>query len=282
MHRWRIETLVLLIALVCALLPTSFLASWTNPLSLIVSVPAAPITHFGRAARDVLRPYQTPWAFDAPEAVALRSELELYKTLYAQASLDRELLERSLQAMRAMSARGGGPVRLVECSVIGIGLNAGNSKDAVLRVNAGGALGLQAGSPVFFDNDSIVGLVGTDVSSLGASVVPAHRLSGIAVRLVPAQFHDTDISRFPGAVLRPTGHGTWLADVASSVELTIGMTARLADERWPRIALGARLGEVIAVEPIEQAPLARRVEVRPIVAAEAIATVMIAVPEEAQ
>ena len=120
------------------------------------------------------------------------------------------------------------------------------------------------------------------MSSLGASVVPAHRLSGIAVRLVPAQFHDTDISRFPGAVLRPTGHGTWLADVASSVELTIGMTARLADERWPRIALGARLGEVIAVEPIEQAPLARRVEVRPIVAAEAIATVMIAVPEEAQ
>ena len=227
----------------------------------------------------MLRPYHRPWEFDSPEAIALRGELELYKTLYAQASLDREFLERSLASVGAISARGGGPVRLVECSVIGSSATGGGAQAQVLRLNAGGALGLLPGSPAFLDNDSIAGVVGSDVSSFSASLVPAERLSGIAVRLFPPQPKSAELSAYPGAVLRPTGRGTWSAEVASGTALVVGMTARLADERWPRIALGARIGEVIAIEPIEQAPLASRIEVRPIVPAAAIASITIAIPE---
>jgi hypothetical protein len=42
------------------------------------------------------------------------------------------------------------------------------------------------------------------------------------------------------------------------------MIARVADDRMPRSALGARVGRVIAIAPIEQVPLARRIEVEPI------------------
>lgn len=275
--RW--EFLALVIVFICAMLPARFLSVWTEPLALVVTVPTAPITHFGRAARDILRPYKTPWEFDAPEAVALRADLELYKTLYAQATIDREFLERSLASVGAISARGGGPVRLVECSVIGSAALGRGAQAQVLRLNAGTALGLVSGAPAFLDNDSIAGIVGTDLSQFSASLVPVERLSGIAVRLFPVQPHGENVSALPGAVLRPTGHGTWTAEVASSFALTIGMTARLADERWPRIALGARIGEVIAIEPIEQAPLASRIEVRPIVAAESIGSLTIAIPE---
>ena len=42
------------------------------------------------------------------------------------------------------------------------------------------------------------------------------------------------------------------------------MIARATDDRLPRSTLGARVGRVIAIEPIEQVPLARRIEVEPI------------------
>ncbi len=261
------------------MLPSRWLAVWTNPLALVVSIPTAPITHFGRAARDILRPYNQPWDLNSPEALALRSEVDLYKTLYAQANLDREFLERSLASVGAISARGGGPVRLVECSIVGTSAGTSGGTAQLLRLNAGSSLGLLPGATAFLDNDSIAGVVGSEISSFSAFLVPVERLSGIAVRLFPDVPKSSDIASYPGAVLRPTGRGTWSAEVASGAALTIGMTARLADERWPRIALGARVGEVIAIEPIEQAPLASRIEVRPIVSANSISSITIAIPE---
>jgi hypothetical protein len=64
------------------------------------------------------------------------------------------------------------------------------------------------------------------------------------------------------------------------------MIARVADDRMPRSALGARVGRVIAIAPIEQVPLARRIEVEPIAEArEATSAVVVleagAVPGDA-
>jgi hypothetical protein len=64
------------------------------------------------------------------------------------------------------------------------------------------------------------------------------------------------------------------------MELAPGMVARLADDRFGRAALGARIGVVVSVEPLEQAPLARRVEIRPITELESLASVILAVPSE--
>jgi hypothetical protein len=78
-------------------------------------------------------------------------------------------------------------------------------------------------------------------------------------------------------MLKPTARGTWTADVASTQPLSVGMVARLADDRFGRTALGARVGTVVAIEPIEKAPLARRVEIAPLASLGDFSTVVVVV-----
>jgi hypothetical protein len=122
------------------------------------------------------------------------------------------------------------------------------------------------GSAVFVDGDVLAGIVSEDIGAFVSTVVPSTRLASVGCRLFPQSGSDpaSPVSTAPGAVLKPTGRGTWTADVASAAEISIGMIARVTDDRLPRSTLGARVGRVIAIEPIEQVPLARRIEVEPI------------------
>ena len=53
------------------------------------------------------------------------------------------------------------------------------------------------------------------------------------------------------------------------------MIARLADDRYGRAALGSRVGIVLSVEPLDEAPNARRIVVQPVVDFGELASVII-------
>ena len=276
----RLDWTLAAVAFVLAMLPVPALLPWTNDLARILAVPLAPLTHFGMFLRDQVRPPQAAFDPKAPETAQLEREVAQYRMLYEQSRLEVERLEGSLAAMRAVSARVDAPeTRLIEASVI-----AGDPsrRNGVLALNAGERHGVRAGAAALVDGDVFAGVIAPEVGSFSSSLIPANKLPSIGTRLIPAGGSDPrkPASSYPGAVLKPTGKGTWTAEVATSLELAPGMVARLADDRYGRAALGARIGVVVSVEPVEQAPLARRVEIRPVVDLDGLSSVVLAVPAE--
>lgn len=259
----RLDWTLAVLALVVCLAPRGALRPWTADVARIVVVPLAPVTHLGSIARDRIRPVRGEFDPRAPEVLELEQELAQSRMLVEQSRLEIERLERTIGSLRAVSTRVGSEgVRLTEASVVAV---AADREGGVVRIDAGSRHGVRAGAPVLVDGDILVGVVGDDVGPFTSSVLPVTRVSGIGVRLYPAAAVDPrqPAQSFPGSVLKPVAGGRWEGEVASPVELVEGLVARLADDRYPRIALGARIGVVRAVRPIEQAPLARRVEVEP-------------------
>lgn len=276
----RLDWTLAAVALLLALLPRPVLRPWTSDLARVVVVPLAPLTHVGSVVRDRIRPVRGEFDPRAPEVVELEQELAQSRMLVEQSRLEIERLERSIASIGAVSARiGGEGARLAEATVVAVDADRG---DGVVRINAGSRHGVRAGAPVLADGDVLVGIVGDDVGPFTSSVLPLHRVKGIGVRLYPPQAADprAPAQGFPGAVLKPIAGSRWEGEVASPLELSEGLVARLADDRYPRVALGARVGTVVAVTPIEQAPLARRVEVAPIVTLAERASVVVVVVEE--
>jgi len=276
----RLDWALAAVALVLALLPIRSLIGWTDDLARLVSVPLAPVMHLGTFLREQLRPAHRTFDPQAPETVALEREIAQYRMLYEQARLEAERLERSLATIRGVSARIDAPdTRFAEASVI-----AGDAsrRDGVLTLNAGERHGVRAGAAALVDGDIFVGVVAPEVGSFSCAMIPSHKLPSIGARLFPPGGSDPRIpvASYPGAVLKPTGRGTWTAEVATSLALAPGMVARLADERYGRAALGARIGTVVAVEPVEQAPLARRVEIRPMLDSGSLSTVVLVTQAE--
>lgn len=277
----RLDWTLAACALLVALLPSRALIPWTDDLARLVSVPLAPVTHLGIFLRDRIRPTRAEFDRTAPETLALEREANQYRMLYEQTRLEVDRLERSLSSIRAVSARSDGAgTRFADASVIA---RDPSRTDGVLTLNAGVRHGVIAGSAALVDGDLFVGIVAPELGNLSSTLIPSHKLPGIRVRVLPAEGSDprTPLANYPGAILKPTGRGTWTAEVASSMPLAAGMLARLADDRFPRAALGARVGVVTAVAPIEQAPLARRIEVRPLIETAELSTVVLVVPAEA-
>lgn len=270
----RPEWGVLALALVATLLPARFLRPWSGDLARLVALPITPLAHAGTALADRLRPRPAAFDRDAPEVRALEAEAELYRTLFEQSRLEVERLERTIAALGAVSTRAGGSgLRLVEASVIGVDPT---RTGGAIRINAGSRQGVRPGAPVFVDGDVFVGLVSEEIGLFESTVIPANRLPSLGARLYPAEGPSAADWSPPGTVLKPRADGRFVADVATTAELAEGMLARVADDRSPRIALGARIGRVVSIEPIEQAPLARRVVVEPLLELEDRATVVVA------
>jgi hypothetical protein len=273
----RFDWTVAITMLIVAMLPVGALRPWTNDLARVVLVPLVPVTHLGMFVKDRIRPPQQVFDARAPETIALEAELAQTRAAYERARLEVVALEDSLRSLRAVSTRAGsGSSRLIEAVVGGTPETATAASivavdraraQGVFFVNAGARHGVVAGTPVFADGDVLVGLVADNVAAFVSPVVPATRLPSMSCRILPAEGSDPTrpMTAYPGAVLKPAPNGRWSAEVASASELSVGMIARIADERFPRSALGARVGQVVSVQPIEQVPLARRIEVEPIV-----------------
>ena len=268
----RLDWGLLSLAFVLSLAPSSVLRPWTNDVARLVLIPLVPVTHLGSVLRDRVRPSLDSFdpsqtSADATEVLALKDEIDRLRTLYESSRLDSARLEESLASIRATSTRAGKGALIDVAATNGSVVASSNGEiDGIVRINAGSRHGVVPRSAVFVNGDVFVGLTSDDIGSFVSSVTPATRLPSIGCRILPATGSDPNqpIIAAPGAVLKPTGRGTWIADVASAGELEVGMIARVADDRMPRSALGARVGRVIAIAPIEQVPLARRIEVEPI------------------
>ncbi|MFM7051615.1 MAG: rod shape-determining protein MreC [Planctomycetota bacterium] len=268
----RLEWALAAVALALCMLPERALLPWTNDLGRVVAVPLVPVAHVGVFVRERLRPTRVPFDARSPEVLALEQQVEFFRSMHAQSMLEAERLERAIAALGAVTTRAGAQgLRLVDASVVGTDPS---RVDGTVLVNAGSRHGVREGSVVLVDGDVFAGRVSADVGAALARVVPAPRLSGIGVRLLPAE--GGAASAAPGAVLKAAGDGTWTADVASSVDLREGMVARVADDRFPRVALGTRIGTVVRVEPIDEVPLARRVRIRPLASLDDAVAVVVA------
>jgi hypothetical protein len=290
----RLDWGLVSLAFVVSLAPSNLLRPWTNDVARLVLIPLVPVTHLGSVLRDRIRPSLDSFdpsrtGADATEVLALNDEIDRLRTLYESSRLDSARLEESLASIRATSTRAGkGALIDVAATTGSVVANSNGEIDGIVRINAGTRHGVVPGSAVFVRGDVFAGLTSDDIGAFISTVTPSTRLPSIGCRIVPASGSDPvqSILSAPGAVLKPTGRGTWTADVASAGELTVGMIARVADDRMPRSALGARVGRVIAIAPIEQVPLARRIEVEPIAEArEATSAVVVleagAVPGDA-
>ena len=286
----RLDWALVFLALLFALAPVPILRAWTNDVARLVLVPLVPVTHMGSMLRDRIRPSLGSFdpsrsSVDTAEVLALREELDRLRTLYESSRLDAARLEDALGSIRATSTRAGkGALIDVAATTGSIVANSNGEIDGVVRINAGSRHGVLPGSAVFVNGDVFAGLTSNDIGSFVSSVTPATRLPSIGCRIFPVIGSDPNqpITAAPGAVLKPTGRGTWTADVASAGELVVGMIARVADDRMPRSALGARVGRVIAIAPIEQVPLARRIEVEPIAEAREATSAVVVMEAGAQ
>ncbi len=278
----RADWLLALLAFALALLPVSALKPWTNDLARIVLVPFVPVAHLGSAVRDRIRPPHAAFDASAPETIALQNELNWMKTLYEGSRLESARLESTIAALHAVSTRlGAATPLLIDASVVAMDPS---RNGGIIRVNAGERHGVAAGAAVFIRGDVFAGVVSDDIGAFASTIIPALKMPSIGSRLYPAEGSDprAALSAYPGAVLTPTGRGTWTAQVASAVDLTVGMLARVADDRLPSAALGTLIGRVVAIEPIEQVPLARRIEVEPLETLDDVATVILCVPGDAR
>jgi hypothetical protein len=274
----RLDGALAVVALLLALLPATWLMPWTGDLARLLSAPLAPVTHAGVYLRDRVRPPRESFDPRSPEALALGKEIARYQSLYEQARLELEQSQRSLEALRAVRARvgsaGGAESQLIEASVIATDAS---RPLGVLLLNAGERHGVRGGSAALVGSDLFAGVIAKDVGRFSSSLIPSARLSSIGVRLYPAEGSDprVAVAAYPGAVLKPTGTGTFTAAVATTMPLAPGMIARLADDRYGRAALGSRVGVVLSVEPVDEAPNARRIVVQPVVDFGELASVII-------
>ncbi|MEY2795510.1 MAG: hypothetical protein RIR10_1226, partial [Planctomycetota bacterium] len=286
----RLDWVLLALAFGMALSPVKVLRPWTNDLARLVLIPLVPVTHLGSMLRDRIRPSLDSFdpsrsGADPTEVLALRDEIDRLRTMYESSRLDLARLEDALASIRATSTRAGKGAFIDVAATTGSIVASSNGEvDGIVRINAGSRHGVVPGSAVFVNGDVFAGLTSDDIGAFISTVTPSTRLPSIGCRIFPASGSDPTqpISSAPGAVLKPTGRGTWTADVASAGELTVGMIARVADDRMPRSALGARVGRVIAIAPIEQVPLARRVEVEPIAEAREATSAVVVMEAGAQ
>ena len=260
----RLDWTIAGLALLLALLPARALSAWTNDLSRIVAVPIVPIMHAGMALRDWIRPPREAFDPRAPEVIELEMASERYRSLFEQARLKTESLEREVADLKGIrECLPDSRVQLATATVVGIDPT---RAEGLVRVNIGARHGVHRDAPVIARGDVFAGVVAQDPSEFVSLVRPAARCS-LAVRMYPAAGVDAGRppAAFPGTVLKPADGGVWLGDIfASDVDVRVGDLARLADERLGDVSRGLRVGIVRRIVPNEENPLVRRVEVEPI------------------
>ena len=96
----RLDWTLVAIAFLLAVLPARLLAPWTSDVARIVSVPIVPLMHLGMATRDAIRPPREAFDHRAPEVIALEMQAEAARTLFEQARLRVESLEREVATLK--------------------------------------------------------------------------------------------------------------------------------------------------------------------------------------
>ena len=255
-------TFAILITL--SFLPARWLAGWTADVAGFVNVILIPSKHGLTALRSWLRPPPDVFA-GAPEKLReleLRYEEAIHR--YRQLEIERDALEGRIALLEQAKRRSkaGDLTRLRAATVIGVTRPSARSAGALL-LNIGALHGVLPGMVASTDGEILVGRVADTVQRFGATVVPATGLGGFAVEFVPpdALVGDPPREPRPRGVLSAKGD-VWTVDLSQPGAIAVGWIAVVAEERWPRSALGLRVGVVESVTARDDAPLMRRITVR--------------------
>ncbi|MBL9118372.1 MAG: hypothetical protein JNL80_00485 [Phycisphaerae bacterium] len=255
-------TLATLIGL--SLLPTRWLAGWTADVAGFANVILTPSKHALTSVRHWLRPPPDIFA-GAPEKLReleLRNEEAIKR--YRQLEIERDgLQERIAMLERAKRWPAAGDLtRLRAGTVIGVTRPSARSAGA-LQLNIGAMHGVLPGMVASIEGEIFVGRVAETVQRFSASVIPSTGLSGFAVRFSPpgSPFAQATNDAAPRGVLT-VKDDVWTVDLSQPGAIAVGWVACVAEDRWPRSALGLRVGVVESVSVRDDAPLMRRITVR--------------------
>lgn len=260
------------VALVLSFLPTRWLLGWTSEVAGVVNSVLVPFQHVASGVRTWLRPMPDPDSALPADMQAMRAQLDQARTYYKRLELERAALEERLAILERATARApsGERTRAVYATVVATQAPSSRSAGALIT-NAGTRNGVTPGMVAVWDDTIVAGRVAENVGRLGAVVAPVTALSGVQVRFVPPDGADvaqgvmpTTIDK-PSGILANDGGKGWTTDVTQPGEIAPGWIAVIDDERWPMSARALKIGVVDHVGPRDDAPLHRRVVVKPLV-----------------
>jgi cell shape-determining protein MreC len=259
-------------ALVLSFLPTRWLLGWTSEVAGVVNSVLVPFQHVASGVRTWLRPMPDPDAALPADLQAMRAQLEQARTYYKRLELERAALEERLATLERTTARAptGERSRAVYATVVSTQAPSSRSAGALIT-NAGSRNGVVPGMVAVWDDTIVAGRVAENVGRLGAVVIPVTALSGVQVRFVPpddaaaAQGVMPTTVEKPSGILANDGRQGWTTDVTQPGAIAAGWIAVIDDERWPMSARALKIGVVDHVGPRDDAPLHRRVVVKPLV-----------------
>ncbi|MDZ4753987.1 MAG: hypothetical protein SGJ11_05765 [Phycisphaerae bacterium] len=257
----------LLTALAMSLIPTRWLVGWTSEVAQLVNVPMVVLKHPVSAVRAWLRPIPDPREAAPDMMRALESELDAARTLYKRIELENESLKERIARLERAVARpeAGDRVRAIDATVVGVTQPSARSTGS-LTLNVGAWHGVTPGMVATWEGDMLVGRVADSVQRFTSLVIPAVGLNAFEVRFFPPD-RDLPVAAAPKGLLTPGKDGLWTTDLTQPGDVAEGWIARLSDERWPAPARALRVGVVEQSGPRDDAPLMRRLVVRPLVPA---------------
>lgn len=256
--------LALLLAL--AILPSRY-SSWLNWFGSVTEFILAPIQWPLNLVVSALKSGSQPIIARDPVIASLELERDKFKDAYFRTLAELETTRSQVSSMtRGLKLNPNPPFKLLPAPVIG-SIFDGSSQ--LLRVRAGARNGITEGSVVVVETADLIGRIPQNaVSDRISKVLPIiDRASRpITVLLFPGEAADSlgtvgerpesDWSTAIAAQVGPTGAGTLAGQVEAArlrpdqpaVRPTVGMIARLRDNRWPASAQMLIVGRVSRVD----------------------------------
>lgn len=266
---------------IVALLPTRWLG-WVNDLSSIVRLPVAPLGDLGNSAARLFRPPAVAHADLEPQTRELVTDLEQqrdqFERLYHAADQRVAELEEQLQQLQQV------PVESLSVPVTRllaqITTRHPGRSDGPVQLNRGARHGVERNSIAVYQGVHILGRIG-DVTNVASSLHPLTNPATGLIRaaIFPSGAEEASVHEAAKVALRPTGEGTFLADVASEHAVQTGDTVRLFDPAWPDGAQAMIIGNVTDVRRKDDQPLRNEVVITPRFTVSQLADVTLIVEE---
>ena len=255
----------ILAALFLSLLPTRWLLGWSSEIGGVVRFPLVPFQHVAEGIRSWLRPMPDGRASMPREVRALDEQLEGARNYYKRLEIARDGLLKRIAILEGtkVPVAAGDHSRRLYAAIVATHAPSSRAVGGSLVANVGERHGVVAGMVAVWDGDIVVGRVSEIPGRLSSLIVPVSALPTVEVRLFPPD-RELAASEAPGGMLKPTADGTWTTDLAQTSDVGEDWIARVSDERWPLASRGMRIGVVTRVGSRDDAPLIKRLTIRPL------------------
>lgn len=271
----RAAPIVVVLLVVLSLLPERWVRV-ARPVGEIATIITSPISRLVHIVSSDVRQ-----GSDVPASIVEEWEPRLKDNMIVNYQARIAQLEFELAELQGHRQLAGHRSKLLLAGVVGRNANPG---PLTLNLDKGAREGLAEGQPVVASQSVVGRLISVD-----------HRLSTfepitrrdqlidaiITPRDLPEDWTPRGAARCQFQATGP--HRLVARDVDSTVSVSVGDYARLKDNTWPRAVQGWVFGEVVDVQPADDAPLRQRVVIEPLVRIRYLqaATVIIATEDNA-